>query len=63
MEILFYCFYSVAICVLTLKMLGFYFTSCLLFYSTNNNKARSQSNVSGTAKERVGPTSFSRVRT
>jgi len=33
MEILFRCFYSVTIRVLTLKMLGFDSTSCLLFYS------------------------------
>ena len=33
MEILFCCFYSATIGVLTLKMLGFDFTSCLLFYN------------------------------
>ena len=58
METLFCCFYSVTIGVLTFEMLDFDFTSCLLFYTTNNNNIGSQSNVSGTAKESVGPTFF-----
>jgi hypothetical protein len=49
--------------LLTLKILGFESTSCLLLYSKNNNNLGSQRNVRDTAMESVGPTSVPRVHT